>query len=161
MEQLDRKQAAKKLLEEEEAELGGKSMVGRATKVTRSQIEETQAQQRRESGATASALAKGVTEDRWQLENPNHLLRQQQMEGEIDARTVDEAISVLSVTKERPDMHPEKRAKAAYATFEERELPRLKAENPNLRMSQLKQLLRKDWMKSPENPLNEHLAGSS
>ena len=159
---MDRKQAAKKLLEEEEAALGGKSKGGGgATKVTRSQIEEAQDQRRRESGATASALPKGVTEDRWLLENPNHLLRQRQMEGEIDARTVEEAISVLSVAKEKPELHPEKRLKAAYAVFEERELPRLKAENPNLRMSQLKQLLRKDWMKSPENPLNEHLAEKS
>ena len=160
---MDRKQAARKLLEEEEAVLGGQAKGGGAAKVTRSQIEEAQAQQQREreSGATASALPKGVTEDRWLLENPNHLLRQRQMEGEIDARTVDEAISVLSVGKETPDVHPEKRMKAAYVVFEERELPRLKAENPNLRMSQLQQLLRKDWMKSPENPLNEHLAEKS
>ena len=49
--------------------------------------------------------------------------------------------------------------KAAYAAFEERELPRLKAENPNLRMSQVKQLVRKEWMKSPDNPMNKpHLA---
>jgi hypothetical protein len=53
------------------------------------------------------------------------------------------------------DHHPEKRVKAAYAAFEERMLPQLKAENPNLRLSQLKQMLRKDWMKSPENPLNQ------
>lgn len=44
--------------------------------------------------------------------------------------------------------------KAAYTEFEERELPRLKAENPNLRLSQLKQMLRKEWQKSPDNPLN-------
>ena len=78
------------------------------------------------------------------------------MEGELDARTVDEAIAVLSVGKEAQEKHPERRVKAAYAVYEERELPRLKEENPNLRMSQLKQLLRKEWMKSPENPLNQH-----
>jgi hypothetical protein len=53
------------------------------------------------------------------------------------------------------DRHPEKRLKAAYNAFEESNLPRLKLENPNLRLSQLKQLLKKDWMKSPENPLNQ------
>lgn len=61
-----------------------------------------------------------------------------------------------SVNDDAPkDMHPERRVKAAYAAFEEVNLPRLKAENPNLRLSQLKQMLKKDWMKSPENPLNQ------
>ena len=53
-------------------------------------------------------------------------------------------------------MHPEKRMKAAYAAYEDENLPRLKKENPNLRLSQLKQILKKDWMKSPDNPLNQH-----
>ena len=78
------------------------------------------------------------------------------MAGELEARTVDEAIAVLGVGKEPQDKHPERRMKVAYAAYEERELPRLKEENPNLRMSQLKQLLRKEWMKSPENPMNQH-----
>ena len=54
-------------------------------------------------------------------------------------------------------MHPEKRVKAAYTDFESRRLPQLKAENPNLRLSQLKQMLKKEWQKSPENPLNARL----
>ena len=87
-------------------------------------------------------------------ENPNVELLRRRAEGHEDASTVDEAISLLSVSQPL-EKHPEKRMKAAYTIFEERELPRLKAENPNLRMSQLKQLLRKDWMKSPENPLNQ------
>lgn len=45
--------------------------------------------------------------------------------------------------------------KAAYAAFEENHLARLKEENPNARLSQLKQMLKKDWTKSPENPLNK------
>ena len=56
------------------------------------------------------------------------------------------------------DKHPEKRMKAAYEEFENVRLPQLKAENPNLRLSQLKQMLRKEWMKSPDNPLNKKLA---
>ena len=39
--------------------------------------------------------------------------------------------------------------------FEERELPILKAENPSLRLSQLKELMAKKWKKAPENPLNQ------
>ncbi len=55
------------------------------------------------------------------------------------------------------DQHPEKRMKAAYLEFEEENLPKLKQENPNMRLSQLKQLLKKEWMKSPKNPLIKNL----
>jgi len=79
-------------------------------------------------------------------------------EGAVEARSVEDAIATLSVDP-KVERHPEKRMKAAFLEFEERELPRLKKENPNLRLSQLKQMLKKDWMKSPENPLNAaHLA---
>jgi len=44
--------------------------------------------------------------------------------------------------------------KAAYTAFEEKNLPRLRKENPNMRLSQVKQLLHREWLKSPENPLN-------
>ena len=56
------------------------------------------------------------------------------------------------------DKHPEKRMKAAYEEFETARLPQLKAENPGLRLSQLKQMIWKEWTKSPENPLNKKLA---
>lgn len=52
------------------------------------------------------------------------------------------------------DKHPEKRMKAAFKAFEAANLPRIKAENPSMRLSQWKQLLYKEWLKSPENPLN-------
>ena len=76
-------------------------------------------------------------------------------EGIVEARSIDEAVAALSVDEGgASDMHPEKRVRAAYAAFEARELDRLKAENPSLRLSQLKQMLRKMWAKSPDNPLN-------
>lgn len=52
------------------------------------------------------------------------------------------------------EKHPERRAKAAYLVFEEREMVRLKEEYPNFRLSQLKQMLKKEWQKSPQNPFN-------
>lgn len=55
------------------------------------------------------------------------------------------------------DKNPEKRVKAAYQDFEDKRLATLKAENPNLRLSQLKQILKKEWQKSPDNPLNARL----
>ena len=45
--------------------------------------------------------------------------------------------------------------KAAYDIYEAENLPKLKQEHPSLRLSQLKQLLKKEWMKAPENPFNK------
>ena len=59
------------------------------------------------------------------------------------------------------DKHPEKRMKAAFKAYEEVNLPRLKEEHPNLRLSQIKQILKKDWMKSPENPMVQRLTAAS
>ena len=42
--------------------------------------------------------------------------------------------------------------KAAYEEFGEERLPQLKEENPSLRLSQLKQMLFKEWQKHPKNP---------
>lgn len=53
------------------------------------------------------------------------------------------------------DRNPEKRLKSAYTLYEEKFMPILKAENPTLRLSQLRQLLKKQWQKSPENPMNQ------
>jgi len=53
------------------------------------------------------------------------------------------------------ERHPERRAKAAYAAWEEIELPKMKIEHPGLRMSQMKERLMKAWGKSPDNPFNQ------
>ena len=48
--------------------------------------------------------------------------------------------------------------RAAFEDFEKVRLPELKVENPSLRLSQLKQLLRKEWQKHPSSPINKQLA---
>ncbi|GBM70284.1 Coiled-coil domain-containing protein 124-B [Araneus ventricosus] len=115
------------------------------TKVTRAEIAKAV-----EKSANDKPKRELLHDEKPLEENVNRL----QVEGEV-ARSVDDAIAVLSIGNEKVDLHPEKRVKAAYQAFEERNLPILKAENPNLRLSQLKQMLKKDWMKSPENPLNQ------
>ena len=152
-EQLGRKQELKKLVDEEEASLKSKSPGGGATKVTRAEIAEAKAKEKVTAGATPSS--RKLSEDPLLFENPNILLRERAEQGHHDATTVDEALLVLSSREPSAEKHPEKRMKAAYAEFEERELPRMKEEFPNLRLSQLKQRLKKDWMKSPDNPLNQ------
>ena len=77
------------------------------------------------------------------------------------ARTMDEAITLLEnlTTGDTPaiDRHPERRLKATFEAFEAARLPSLKTEYPNMRLSQLRQMIRKEWQKSPENPLNQRV----
>ncbi|KAG7022746.1 Coiled-coil domain-containing protein-like protein [Cucurbita argyrosperma subsp. argyrosperma] len=74
----------------------------------------------------------------------------------IEARTVEDAISQISVADNLPvDRHPERRLKASFKAFEEAELPRLKEEKPGLTHNQYKDMIWKLWKKSPDNPLNQ------
>ena len=122
---------------------------------------EIQAERERKEKVAAAASAAAKSQKKGEEtaepleENPNQQMASlMAAEGAVEARSVEDAIAVLNVGGTPVDRHPEKRMKAAYNAFEERELPRLKQENPNVRLSQLKQLLKKDWMKSPENPMN-------
>ncbi|KAM7134789.1 coiled-coil domain-containing protein 124 [Macrochelys suwanniensis] len=152
LEQLERKKEMQRLLEEEDAKLKGKLPKPITPgKITRAQIEETirKDQQQKENGDE-------VEKQKSHLDVPleENINRRVLEEGTVEARTIEDAIAVLSVADDL-DRHPERRMKAAFATFEEISLPRLKQENPNMRLSQLKQLLKKEWMRSPDNPMNQ------
>lgn len=157
LELLERKKENQRLLDEESAKIKGKSQkeAGSGGKVTRAQIEEVllneqQQQQQQEQKPKEKSHLETPLE-----ENVNRIIPE---EGTVEARTIEDAISALSTGPEEVDHHPERRMKAAFAAFEEANMPRLKKENPNMRLSQLKQLLKKEWMKSPENPLNQRFA---
>jgi len=78
--------------------------------------------------------------------------------GVVSARSLDEAIGSLSLAAggaEEDDRHPEKRLKAAFKEYEDSQWEELKADNPSLRHSQLKELLWRQWQKAPQNPLNQ------
>ncbi|KAJ8679717.1 hypothetical protein QAD02_015504 [Eretmocerus hayati] len=145
LEALQKKEEAKALLEKElsSIKVGGKQP---AAKVTRAEIQA--ATEKRNQNAMKKKEDEKPIE-----ENLNRIV----LEGET-AHGIDEALSVLSVKDAEIDRHPERRMKAAYNSFEERMMPILKEQNPTLRLSQLKQLLRKEWMKSTENPLNQRLS---
>ncbi|XP_037080303.1 coiled-coil domain-containing protein 124-A-like [Pollicipes pollicipes] len=153
-EQQQKKQEAALLLQQEEAALQQQVAAKRpAVKVTRSQV---QAEQERRAAASRPAAQKDAATPVLQTpaaleENVNRLVT----EG-VEARTVEEAIAALSVGGgDDADRHPERRMKAAFKAYEEEALPRLKQENPGMRLSQLKHLLSKEWNKSPQNPLNQ------
>lgn len=157
-----RKLENKQLLEEEEANLPVQAAgVRSGSKFTRAEIEANQQKQREEEEREKKRRERQEAEPALE-ENPNIALAEAAAEGRLDARSVGDAISVLSINEPAPaiDKHPEKRLKAAFTAFEEVNLPRLKRENPNLRLSQLKQMLKKEWTKSPDNPLNQRLANA-
>uniref|UniRef100_A0A8C5L4I6 Coiled-coil domain containing 124 n=1 Tax=Jaculus jaculus TaxID=51337 RepID=A0A8C5L4I6_JACJA len=150
LEQLERRKETQRLLEEEDSKLrGGKAPRAGPAKVTRAHIEDTlrrDLQHRDEPAEKAKSHLEVPLEE--------NLNRRVLDEGSVEARTIEDAIAVLSVAEEA-DRHPERRMRAAFAAFEEVHLPRLKQENPNMRLSQLKQLLKKEWLRSPDNPLNQ------
>lgn len=143
---LVKKQENKQLYEEELKEL--KSAKPVVQKITRAQIERTI---EREKAEKEKLIKREESSEPILEENINRLQAES-----VVASGVDDALKALSLTEnEKLEKHPEKRMKAAYTAFEELNLPKLKKENPALRLSQLKQLLKKEWMKSPDNPMNQ------
>ncbi|CCM04526.1 uncharacterized protein FIBRA_06707 [Fibroporia radiculosa] len=89
-------------------------------------------------------------------------------EPEVFAATgIDNALDLLEVVTAKMDKasvgqqaaglerHPERRFKAAFEAYKERELPNLRAKHPGLRLQQYQELLFKQFQKSPENPFNQ------
>ncbi|MEQ2273526.1 hypothetical protein XENORESO_005321 [Xenotaenia resolanae] len=156
LELLERKKENQRLLDEETAQIKGKSQkeAGSGGKVTRAQIQEILQNEQQQQQPEINPKEKSHLETPLE-ENINRVIAE---EGTEEARTIEDAIAVLSTGPEDLDRHPERRMKAAFTAFEEANMPRLKAENPNMRLSQLKQHLKKEWAKSPENPLNQRFA---
>ncbi|KAI1302847.1 hypothetical protein EDD11_005471 [Mortierella claussenii] len=90
---------------------------------------------------------------------------------EFSASNIDDALDLLTLTGSSTggsgqaptttgkgkdvDRHPERRFKAAFAAYLDRELPILKQEHPGLRQNQMHDMLYKQFQKSPENPFNQ------
>ncbi|KAI0810876.1 hypothetical protein BC629DRAFT_1477014 [Irpex lacteus] len=83
------------------------------------------------------------------------------------ATGLDNALDLLEVVTAKMDkasvgqraagleQHPERRFKAAFEAYKERELPIARSEHPGLRLQQYHDLLYKQFQKSPENPFNQ------
>ncbi|KAK0643604.1 hypothetical protein B0T16DRAFT_459731 [Cercophora newfieldiana] len=78
------------------------------------------------------------------------------------ASNIDDALDALgladsSAASDKIDRHPERRRKAAYAAFEERRLKEMDTDGSGagLRLNQRKERIRKEFEKSPENPMNQ------
>jgi hypothetical protein len=75
----------------------------------------------------------------------------------LNATGIDNALDALSLTAhstEAVDRHPERRIKAAFTVFEARRLDEMK-DDKGLRRNQKVELIRREFEKSPENPMNQ------
>jgi len=154
-----RKAQNRELLEKETAELSSKGKTQpAATKVTRAEIEK---RKEIENFANKKREEKEKKQQEEEIEvNINRVIAEEKAKAGdkyLEARSVVDAIDKLDVDGEgsSKDRHPEKRLKAAYLSYETNRLPSLREENPSLKLSQLKDLLWKEWQKAPENPLNQ------
>ncbi|KEP63888.1 UNVERIFIED_CONTAM: Coiled-coil domain containing 124 family protein [Hammondia hammondi] len=129
-------------------------------KLTRAEIQQRALRAAAQRKKAVEAETKVVPADVDIQPNINHIIRQQTLEAReagiefATATSIDEALAAMSLS-EGADRHPERRVKAAYKAYEELWLPRLKAENPSLKRSQLIEMLSKQWRKAPENPMNQ------
>ncbi|KAJ1021352.1 hypothetical protein NDA18_005591 [Ustilago nuda] len=85
----------------------------------------------------------------------------------FSADNLDDALDAMSLVNEKTDKagkgaaasqierHPERRFKAAFEAYKERELPRVKEEHKGLRLQQYHDLLYKQFQKHPDNPFNQ------
>lgn len=120
--------------------------------MTRAQIDQEVEKRNRNIESLGNKNEKVVTSKVVPLEeNLNRAMADVQV-----ATNIDEALQVLRMSSENDDdKHPEKRMKAAYKAYEDAQLPIIKAENPSLKLSQLKQIIFKNWQKASENPFNK------
>ncbi|XP_055544902.1 coiled-coil domain-containing protein 124 [Wyeomyia smithii] len=148
-EQARKKAEAKALLEKELSSIQTAPKVS-IQKITRSQIE-AEVEKRNRAVEAINNPPKAVVPKVIPLEeNLNRVMADTEV-----AQTIDQALAVLSV-EDGEDRHPEKRMKAAYKAYEDEQLPIMKQEYPSLKLSQLKQMIFKNWQKSPQNPLNQN-----
>ncbi|WWC72631.1 uncharacterized protein I206_106595 [Kwoniella pini CBS 10737] len=87
---------------------------------------------------------------------------------ELSAQGLDEMLEAMELVNQKTDKaslgakaaihidaHPERRFKSAFEAYFERELPILKEEHKGLRLNQMRDILFKQFQKSPENPFNQ------
>jgi hypothetical protein len=156
---------------------GGFSSGGKVTQHELQQQREREDKERAQAAeARARAARREVTEDDYaravEVENTNKA-----DEGSVDARSLTEAVQALAHVglgndggRTSPglgalgagaagaaagggDAHPERRMKAAWLAYEEKQLPLLRMEKPGLKQSQYKDMIWRQWQKAPENPM--------
>ncbi|CAG8770354.1 8040_t:CDS:2, partial [Cetraspora pellucida] len=136
--QLANKTAAARLLEQEENELSKHKPL---LKLTNRSGEEKKAIKRTQVQEQASAEHRQVPEfSASNIDDAIDLMTVVTSPSTAVGSAPGQAGSVLNIEK-----HPEKRFKAALAAYEEREMPRVKEENPGLRYTQYREIIYKKF----------------
>eukprot|EP00697_Spironema_sp_BW2_P013136 gnl/Spiro4/3027_TR1490_c0_g1_i1.p2 gnl/Spiro4/3027_TR1490_c0_g1~~gnl/Spiro4/3027_TR1490_c0_g1_i1.p2 ORF type:complete len:239 (-),score=75.40 gnl/Spiro4/3027_TR1490_c0_g1_i1:195-866(-) len=154
-----RRAETKRLMEEENAQLNAIKPT-RAAKLTLAEIHALEAAERQKRDEALSARSVSEAEYNRAIEaHSAHVNRDDSIKGS----GVEGALSALSVLEQpRPqdlERHPERRMKAAFAAFCDREMPRIRAEQPGLNRKQYLGRLHAEFKNSPDNPMNQqHVA---
>ena len=111
-------------------------------------------------------LQKEENKEDWDAEdmNPNHKFwamesgdEDQPGDGKVaTASGIDDALKLLAGKEgeDKIERHPEKRMKHAWRNYVEERLPELGKEFPHFKRGKLLYMMREDWQKAPENPMN-------
>jgi len=160
----DRKAVAEQQAAEEEASLSrptsakGKKAGSGGSKVSRAEIA-ARIMKEQEAKAKAEAKAKKEVARTGGTDYMGALLENDNKSDAISASGIENAIGALDIASSSDAAKgrggPARvNVKAAYAAFEEAELPRLKEENPGLKHAQYQERLNKLWARHPDNPHN-------
>ena len=95
-----------------------------------------------------SGAGKGVVLQNDDLLRAN---KNRQMEEEGSATGLDNALNMLGMEEKEKS----KNLKVLFNEFSERETPKVRADNPGLKLSQVKERVFRAWEKSPDNPKNQ------
>ncbi|KAJ4475612.1 hypothetical protein J3R30DRAFT_3501162 [Lentinula aciculospora] len=158
---LARKAENARLLAEEEA-----SALSKPKPAPKSGSKKTAKPQPKPAGPGAIAAGSGLGNTAVEESGKGHGEEPKEIES-FSATGIDNALDLLEVVTAKMDKasvgsqaagierHPERRFKAAFEAYQERELPNIRKEHPGLRLQQYKDLLYKQFQKSPENPFNQ------
>ena len=154
----ERKAEAEELAQQEEADMSKpKKKDDKKPKMTRAEIA-AKAMEKMAAAEKAEKKKKKAIEDSGGNDYIGELTENTNKADGISGSGVDDAMAALDLASRgggSSSAGGKVNLKAAYAAFEEREMPRLKEENPGLKLSQYKERVQKAWEKSPENPANQ------
>ncbi|KJP89510.1 hypothetical protein AK88_00721 [Plasmodium fragile] len=151
---LDRKKELRELYGEEEKALkSNKESKTTNSKVTQAQILQRLIEEKKKEIQEDKKKKNNLNVHEMELEdNINHIMRDEinDYDEYINASGIDNVISAL----DNVSFEKTKKVKVAYKKFEEENLPLIKEQYKGLKLSQFKQILWKQFKKSPENPMN-------
>ncbi|CXI22589.1 conserved protein, unknown function [Plasmodium berghei] len=152
---LDRKKELRELYGEEEKALKtNKESKATNAKITQAQILQRLIEEKKKEMKDEKKKTENTNIHEMELEdNLNHIIRDEMGNYDecINATGIDNIINSLgNVSFEKT-----KKVKAAYKKYEEENLPLVKEEYKNLKLSQYKQILWKKFKKSADNPMNQ------